>query len=112
VLLWLRRMIHSTSLRAAGSLIAASICVACSVPPWCRVSIARLTSATFGSEGSGAEAAPACVVLLSSLSATADFCLFFSLDLATFFPSFTGVFTVMAGSVVIVSGAFEVRAAA
>src|SRR5436189_2086479 len=64
VLLWLRRMIHSTSLRAAGSVIAASISVAFSVPPRCTVSIARLTRATFGSEGSGGEAAP---LLLASL---------------------------------------------
>src|SRR5205085_792321 len=47
-------MIHSTSLRAAGSEMAASSWLAFSVPLPRRASIARLTSATSGSEVAGA----------------------------------------------------------
>src|SRR5438105_11545518 len=47
-------MIHSTSLRAAGSEMVASSWLAFSVPLPRRASIARLTSATSGSEAAGA----------------------------------------------------------
>src|SRR5262245_60977525 len=46
-------MIHSTSLRATGSEIVASIRVALSAPPLRRLSMALLTSATSGSEVCG-----------------------------------------------------------
>ena len=51
-----RRMIHSTSLCAAGSEMPASICVAFSVPPLCNPSMAFLTIATSASAISGTEA--------------------------------------------------------
>jgi hypothetical protein len=56
VLLGLRKMIHSTSLRAAGSEIVASTWVALSAPLLRRQSIARLTSATSAAEAAGAGA--------------------------------------------------------
>src|SRR6516165_1205839 len=52
-------MIHSTSLRAAGSEMEDSISVALPAPPLCRLSMALLTSAMSASELSGAAAGAA-----------------------------------------------------
>src|SRR5882757_7567793 len=79
-------MIHSTSLRATGSEIAAATPVALLAPPLRSASIALLTSATSASEVSGAGPGA------SGICATADFwdadlSLLLSLDfVATFLP--------------------------
>ena len=94
-LLLLRKMIHSTSLRATGSEMVAATWVALSAPPRRRLSIALLTSATSASGVSGISACAGGSVGSSRASRAPDAgavlrdadC--FSLDLAAaaFFPA-------------------------
>src|SRR5262249_16263359 len=95
----LRRIIHSTSLRAAGSEMVASIAVALLAPPLRRPSIAVLTSTTLGSEVSsgGGTVGAGGGALWAAASSFSFLWAFLSLDLTGgCFPLLSAAFAVAA----------------
>src|SRR5258707_14655061 len=87
--LWsLRKMIHSTSLRATGSEMVAATSVALLAPPWRSVSMALLTSAVSGADVCGGGPCASGICGTTDFSGAA-----LSLDLpATFFPAALAAF--------------------